>query len=287
MYWTTHSGDIILYIYSSVYNNCNTIEESIKSLEPLAPYKLFVVDNYSTDGTYEKLLNYKQITVIQKKCTLGKGRGLALDMVLNKAHNSDPVFYIDLDTVLTDKGIAYIKKSTRSLKPDIFFAIGNLGTVSTHRKVPWKNLIFAEEVEHAANAISSGVKLYYFDHNKIYDYVGDLGPNVSIAKRQFRYAKGFYKYIRLFRCLIDSERGYAFNGPIQFLNNSISKQKIEDSKKHLIPSLTGHGIAYFILYLTIYTTAFFIAMLLGVYRYDKNLTNQEYISTSELYIKLH
>ena len=46
-------------VYGTVFNNAGTVEESIRSVwKP--EYENVIVDNYSTDGTWEKLLELKK-----------------------------------------------------------------------------------------------------------------------------------------------------------------------------------------------------------------------------------
>jgi glycosyltransferase involved in cell wall biosynthesis len=63
---------------------------------------IYVVDNYSTDGTYETLQdNLKKYNMIvsQARCTRGRGRQLAIEMAEKKASANDMFMFIDLDTV--------------------------------------------------------------------------------------------------------------------------------------------------------------------------------------------
>lgn len=278
-------GDYILYIYSSVYNNSNTVDRSIKSLEPLMPYKMFVVDNYSNDGTYEKLKKYEQIVTVQRRCTLGRGRDLAMNMALKEATPNDPMFLVDLDNVFTDLVITDIKMKMKRLKNDTFYWVGCLGKASTHAKVPWNDLIFGEEMEHGAHAISLGIETHYLDIKTFYTYIEDIGgsPKLSVAERQFRYAHGFMrKMVRLYRCLIDAERAYAFKSPYDFIKNSLAKTSDDNPRS---TSSLKKGIFYLVAYYIAYTSAFVIAKLLGVYSYDKKLNNQDYVTNSNLYKK--
>jgi len=63
-----------------VFNNVNTVEESIKSIwRP--DYEIVVVDNYSTDWAWEKLLELGRkynMRVYRYKCSRGLGRQIAL-----------------------------------------------------------------------------------------------------------------------------------------------------------------------------------------------------------------
>jgi len=46
-------------VYGTVYNNASYVEESIKSIYR-PEYHVVIVDNYSTDGTWEKLLELRK-----------------------------------------------------------------------------------------------------------------------------------------------------------------------------------------------------------------------------------
>jgi len=55
----------LISIYATVYNNAYIVEQSITSLIKALPnfeenYELVIVDNFSTDGTWEKLQKLKR-----------------------------------------------------------------------------------------------------------------------------------------------------------------------------------------------------------------------------------
>ena len=278
-------SDNIIYIYASVYNNGNTVERCIDSLAPLMPYKMFIVDNYSSDGTYEKLRKYKQIVVVQNKCTLGKGRNLAMNMALRLANSDDPMFIMDLDNMLKPLAIRRIKRKINNLEDNTFYWWVCMGKSSVHAKVPWRDLISGEEVEHEAHAISLGIKTHHFDTVTVYNHlIKDLGgsPDLSFSQRQQRYAKGFIgKSIRLYRCLIDAQRGYAFKSVGDFLANSTNKES--NGTPRSSRSLKKDAL-HMIMYYIAYTSAYVIAHILGVYSYDKKLNNLELADKSPLKI---
>ena len=67
----------LISIYGTVFNNANVIRKSIDSIISKLPdfkkrFEMVIVDNYSSDGTYEILKGYQKeypnITVIQEKC---------------------------------------------------------------------------------------------------------------------------------------------------------------------------------------------------------------------------
>ena len=46
----------MLYIYGTIFNNHDIVLKSLESIKKLPYQKIFVTDNYSTDGTYELLV---------------------------------------------------------------------------------------------------------------------------------------------------------------------------------------------------------------------------------------
>ncbi len=83
------------------YNNMSTIDTTLKTLFEFTKdidFKLFVVDNNSTDGTVEHIKeNYPQVEVIDHKKNVGFGAGhnIALNLIDSKYHvviNPDIVF---------------------------------------------------------------------------------------------------------------------------------------------------------------------------------------------------
>ena len=73
------------------YNNIATIDNALGSLFKCTevPFRLFVVDNGSTDGTIEHIeKNYPQVTVIRnsKNVGFGAGHNTVLDMLDSDHH---------------------------------------------------------------------------------------------------------------------------------------------------------------------------------------------------------
>ena len=105
-------------IYGTVYNNVKYIKGCLGSLIQALPdfddhYELVVVDNCSTDGTFEILKKFtkehKNTKVIRYKCKRGRGRDIAL-----KNTSGDYVFYIDFDCIF-EKEFGVIKKKLKKL----------------------------------------------------------------------------------------------------------------------------------------------------------------------------
>ncbi|MGC9122437.1 MAG: glycosyltransferase family A protein, partial [Thermogladius sp.] len=84
-------------VYGTVFNNARYVEESIKSVYR-PNYTIVVVDSYSTDGTWEKLLELKRdfnLKLYRYKSSRGLGRQIAL----RKCPEGSITAYFDLDTV--------------------------------------------------------------------------------------------------------------------------------------------------------------------------------------------
>jgi glycosyltransferase involved in cell wall biosynthesis len=100
---------IELSVYATVYNNAYIVEKCVRSLFNALPDidELVVVDNYSTDGTYEILLELGKeypIRVYRYRCSRGLGRQLAFNKTRGRY-----VMYIDMDAVF-DKQWGYVVK---------------------------------------------------------------------------------------------------------------------------------------------------------------------------------
>ena len=88
---------IMLYIYGTVYNNKSRIIDCLNSLDKIkTPKKFLIIDNYSTDGTYEILKNVKDVKIKRVKCSRGKGRQLAMELSKDIADNNDPYLFLVL-----------------------------------------------------------------------------------------------------------------------------------------------------------------------------------------------
>ena len=83
-------------VYGTVFNSVNTVKKSISSVFN-SSYDIIVVDNYSSDGTWEKLQELKKeynLLLFRLRSSRGKGRAYALK---HCPDNSLTVFF-DLDS---------------------------------------------------------------------------------------------------------------------------------------------------------------------------------------------
>ncbi len=259
-----------LFIYGTVFNNADRVGKCIESLKPLNYKKIFVVDNYSTDGTYEILKNMQNVVVMRRKCSHGLGRQLALELALKEAYDEDFLMYVDFDTVYFDKYVNIIKEMIKKLSDNEVFIFGMLSKAKLNRSVPWRDLLTSEDLERVAHLKYLGYKIV-MDEEK-FDivfggkglinpyYQNDQSAGDNFYQRHMRYKISNIQFmVRMFRVMIDNERGAAFKSLREFYSIS-SKKNIK---------------RYFIFFI-----AYMIANLLGVYRYAKNKNNIEYIKDS-------
>jgi glycosyltransferase involved in cell wall biosynthesis len=153
-----------LYIYGTVFNNANTIKKSILSIIPLNPTKIFIVDNFSTDDTIKILENLKKenkcpIVFLQKKCTRGLGRNIAMQMALREAKSNDVLMYMDFDTIIFKRGLKVIKNIIKKIEKNQISIFNGISLAATNKRLPWLNLNYGEDVERLARAKFLGIKI--------------------------------------------------------------------------------------------------------------------------------
>ncbi len=142
----------MLYIYSTVYNNAKRVRESIDSIKKInVDKKIFIIDNYSTDGTYEILLSINDITVKREKCTRGKGRQLAMEMAEKEATDTDFFMTFDLDTIYTDNFAILIEWALKNIGSNDVVFMNFLCKKQTNFKIPWRDINNGEDWERAAH----------------------------------------------------------------------------------------------------------------------------------------
>ncbi len=260
----------IIYIYGTVFNNATTVERAIQSIIPLKPLKIFIVDNFSNDNTFEIIRNSKlnlkvKIQAAQAKCTRGLGRNIALEMALAEARDDDVLMYMDFDVKALKLGLRIIKKRLNNIKSNQISIFNHISLALTNKELPWLDLNAGEDFERLARAKSLGYKILDIKNmlkytkrngykNLLFDNASSLGSYG--VDREVRYAKNKFKLtIRLFKILIDTERGIAYQSLKEFYSTSKVK------KYH---TLIAYAIAYF------------CAKIKGVYSYSK-LPNNKYV----------
>jgi len=188
-------------IYGTVYNNVHTIEESIKSVwRP--EYEIVIVDSYSTDGTWEKLVKLKKeynLKLYRYKCSRGLGRHIALYKCPEKSITA----YFDLDTKYN---YAFHK---------VVEAAQIYGSASAHclvvvereyaiKRGGWRDLNWGEDTDFA-------VRMCARIHVPV--LIGEnASPELTLIWRERRYASNFTGYVkRVVKMHLDSSIAYGLN----------------------------------------------------------------------------
>lgn len=205
----------MLYIYGTVYNSANRIIQSISSINKInMKKKFFITDNFSTDGTYSLLMENKEfpLTVMQEKCTRGKGRNIAMEAASKNANDEDIFMFIDLDEIYNDGYIKLIEYEISHANSNTVFTNGHLCRHSINKQFPWMDLTASEDVEREARIVSAGYKL------KEILNINDFKDNETVTyDREKRYAAGLLLYKRRIRSYQDYLRGAGCNNMRNFL----------------------------------------------------------------------
>lgn len=184
---------MIIGIYGTVYNSEDTVEETIKSLQNTLKDKfvIAVVDNYSTDKTYEKLQKYKFVYVLRKKCTRGKGRQIALEFLINN-FDVDYIFYIDFDLTFPSffgEVIERLKKIYRENEVYFPFGFASYNTyVKILSKIKWRDMNVMEDHLWSRDLVLNGFR--------VKQLCIPLAFNQIRKEREKKYATGIKYYIR-------------------------------------------------------------------------------------------
>lgn len=215
----------VISIYTTIYNNADIVEKSLSSVIKLLPdfdekFELVVVDNYSTDGTYEKLLKlqkkHQNIKIIQQKCSRGKGRAIAFSNTSGKY-----VLSIDCDTIYLEpfKNIVYSypKMKDMEMYPCFFTKRKTMEFIGNFR-----DLNYAEDVELTTRSIAKGVK--------VYSVPCKLSNNQINENREKRYSHGLKYLFRKYRNHADGIAGAGEN-----LFDFLERYKVRGRKETLIP----------------------------------------------------
>jgi|GEM_PF-1344072 len=204
----------LVSIYGTVYNNAYVVEDSILSLYRALPdfeenYELVIVDNYSTDGTWEKLLRLKRIIsnmrFLRHRCSRGKGRDIAL-----RHTNGDYVMYVDFDCLFNNELGTIVEKLRRICTKGEIWNFGFATRETMREQVGgWRDLNFGEDWELWVRAIKRKVK------SKIIAVKSPI-RNIRLAKNRVygegRYARNKMAYmLRRERNLRDTAVGCGLN----------------------------------------------------------------------------
>jgi hypothetical protein len=177
-----------------VFNNAETVEESVKSLF-MPEYEIVVVDSYSSDGTFEKLMKMRKdynLRLFRLKCKRGAGR----DLGLRKCSDGSMTAYADFDVV-------YNEVFHRLMEQEPGGMVTCSGQVTYFQKKEeavarggWSDLNASEDVEFL---LRNGVRTAL---------PAAIGRNQRTMERERRYARrGYQKYLRMVDKTVDRIRG--------------------------------------------------------------------------------
>ena len=222
----------MLYIYGTVFNNQGTLINSIESLSKINIEKQFlIVDNFSTDGTYELLEKIKgkyNIAIKRMKCSRGLGRQKAMEMVYDKATNKDLFMRFDLDTTYTSRFVTLIEYGVKILNHNEIF-LNHLCFKQVNFAVKWKDLNNGEDWERMANFLYSGYRVV-----NVRDNYYELANNYIGDTREKRYANSITYYKKIIKNQIDLFRGWNISS---YKNLKQFMEAAEVKKSHFIPQI--------------------------------------------------
>ncbi len=194
--------DLEISVYATVYNNAYVVKDCVESLFRALPDidELVVVDNYSSDGTYEILVDLSHVypvKVFRYRCSRGLGRQIAFEKTSGRF-----VLYIDMDTVFDSRWGHVVKRLLNLTEDGVFWNYYGLTTRRTMERIGgWKNMNYGEDWELVARAIRRGVKVQT-------PLVPPFSLNLKKGFRsygEYRYVKSkFYIPFKLFKNTIDN-----------------------------------------------------------------------------------
>ncbi len=174
-----------LSLYGTCYNNSNSIRSSLDSItlqfDLNADVELVVVDNFSTDGTYEILKDYaarlKNFKIIRERCSRGRGRQLAYENTVGAR-----VLNIDFDTTYSPILSSALKFIGEEYRTGTIMPMGYADRRTMEMIGGWLDLNYAEDCELLARAVSKGIE--------IFEFPAIIGENEVIEEggREGRYA---------------------------------------------------------------------------------------------------
>lgn len=185
-------------LYGTVYNNVNTVEKAIESVYDAIFDQIVITDNFSNDGTYEKLIKMKKDYNL-KIYRLKSSRGLGMAYSLKKCPNNSLTAYIHLDVIYNNM---LIKIMETELSKVIISNIFQWSYVAKKEEIinkgNWRDLQAAEEMDLISRV---GID---------YSIPIVIGYNASwkMKDSERRYSNGFFNYVkRKYRIYLDHIRG--------------------------------------------------------------------------------
>lgn len=202
----------MLYIYGTIYNNAETVLDSLNSIHYLSYKKLFIVDNYSNDGTYEILQQNREkyrLEITRIKCNRGQGRQLAMEKAMLECGTSDYLMTMDFDSIYGDDFIRLVSGIITSIHENCVY--NNFLCLKNANAIPWRYLNNGEDWERMAHFASNGYNIYLKEVQIMNQYVE--------GSRDRRYASGMKYYYRIFFNTVELQRAWCFKSFKEFYNH--------------------------------------------------------------------
>ena len=251
----------MLYLYGTVYNNANRIQACLESINNINYSRLFIIDNYSTDGTYEFLEDNKEkykLTLKRLKCNRGVGRQTAMEMAMNVSNADDYLMTLDFDIVYDVSFVEFVNEIIKKRYKNCVF--NNDLCMKDVNSISWKPVNNGEDWERDADFIA---------HGYLFFNTGIVGKNEElVGYREKRYAKGMKLYYRVFRNAVELQKMWCFKSFKEYYEFARKHNKIFKSRKLLLLFLP-----------------YSVARLQKRYCYDKVLNNNEYVKKNRINVR--
>ncbi|MGC8516478.1 MAG: glycosyltransferase [Candidatus Acidifodinimicrobium sp.] len=233
----------LLSFCGTVYNSARTVKNSLDSILKQfnglkGGFEVVVVDNFSTDGTWEILKSYskkyKNFKIIQAKCSRGLGRAIAYNHSTGKYFMS-----IDLDNIYEPILREVIEGLIKTYKPySLINPIHFMDRRTMDRIGNWRDLLAAEDMELYARALSKGIKIYSLPVHLFQNEIARGNREERYSGFKFRRLKRLIRLYKAtdaalkaqgalhFKDVIRKTRSYEFLAKIVLLKIKILRQKV-------------------------------------------------------------
>ena len=208
-------------ICGTTYQTAKTLDASLSSVvnvfnELGVPYEVVIIDNYSTDGTYEKLLEWSRkipLRVYRYKCSRGLGRALCVRLARGKC-----IFMIDLDRIYNTNALTKLIKCHFIISEKFNIECAGFGNRDFLIKTNYRDLNRAEDVDLFARSIKNGAlslhipldEPLYREIRLSHTHIGFL---LQTSVSELRYVANIANYLqRTMRNVLDFLTGGAYIG---------------------------------------------------------------------------
>jgi len=268
----------LISVCTTVYNSRNTVEKSLESIAAALhdfDYEIVVVDNFSTDGTYEIILELSKrypIRIFRYRCSRGLGRSIAVRLSRGRY-----LMYADLDCLYYGDALkrmlsGYLRSSYKDSK-----CIGLLCPKQILEKNNFRDLNRTEDIDLYTRLLQKNLVIKLFIKGRLKSeirpkesaIIKSLSSFVITTSSEARYVKGAFNHIkREMRNKLDLVTGGAITLP-KFVREDLYVYRKWRHTKLLVILLRSFAILPFIL----------LCRFLGrqIYEGDPNLSNHMYV----------